>query len=332
MASKSINALLFGLIDYAGLFPPAKLDMKAAAESYARHRRGKHADSLARFICPVSRLGEFAKAAAPHLPNTDAVPADPKRALKAKVVVPAGAALAESPALVQHLDPWTLSALIDGPLESNLRAIAEFNAAHHKNHHSSAVVDTVEIKVTTPDAIDAALDILPEEINPFFEIPHKGDVRTFAAALAGLGLSAKIRTGGTTPDMFPSVEQVADFLLVMHDGNIPFKATAGLHHPIRGTFGLTYEDDSPEGTMHGFVNLFLAATLVHDQGIDRATVIHLLGETDAESFRFTDAHAEWRGMRITTEAIAAARENFALCFGSCSMDDPIVDLAGLGWI
>ena len=53
MASKSINALLFGLIDYAGLFPPAKLDMKAAAESYARHRRGKHTDSLARFICPV---------------------------------------------------------------------------------------------------------------------------------------------------------------------------------------------------------------------------------------------------------------------------------------
>ena len=39
----AIEALLAGLIDYAGLYPPASLDMRAAVENYRKYRGGKHA-------------------------------------------------------------------------------------------------------------------------------------------------------------------------------------------------------------------------------------------------------------------------------------------------
>jgi hypothetical protein len=335
-----MRALLHGLIDYAGLFPPAKLDMAHAVQAFAKERAGRHADALARFICPVSRLGEFAKAAAPLLPNPDAVPARaagrsgkgvPRLQNKARAGGGGGSGVATvAGAPLSHHEPWAVSALIDGPLAANIAAIEEFNAAHHKNHHSSAVVDTVELKVTSVDAVDAALEVLPAELTWFFEVPTTGDVRAFAAALAGTGACAKIRTGGVTADAFPTREQVADFLLIMADSKIAFKATAGLHHPVRAAFPLTYERNAPTGTMHGFLNVFLAAALVFDQSIDRETVVHLLGETVAERFKFDSEGASWRGLKLSTGALARAREGFALCFGSCSFEEPLADLARLG--
>ena len=79
--------------------------------------------------------------------------------------------------------------------------------------------------------------------------------------LAGKGLRAKIRTGGVTPDAFPSAETIAQFIRECRDHRVAFKATAGLHHPLRCVKPLTYEPDAPTGTMHGFLNVFIAAAM-----------------------------------------------------------------------
>ena len=42
----ALTALLSGLVDYAGLFPPARLDMPAAVRAYAGYRQGPHARML----------------------------------------------------------------------------------------------------------------------------------------------------------------------------------------------------------------------------------------------------------------------------------------------
>ena len=64
MVAESATALLSGLIDYAGLFPPASLAMAAAVANYDAYLRGEYSWILGRFIVPVARLEEFEKALA----------------------------------------------------------------------------------------------------------------------------------------------------------------------------------------------------------------------------------------------------------------------------
>ena len=107
---------------------------------------------------------------------------------------------------------------------------------------------------------------------------------------------------------------------------------AGLHHPVRAEFPLTYDDNPPRGVMHGFINVFLAASFVHARALDPDQTIELLNETDAQSFTFTDDAATWRDHTIDTLSIAKARERSALSYGSCSFTEPVEDLKTLGWL
>lgn len=142
---------------------------------------------------------------------------------------------------------------------------------------------------------------------------------------------AKIRTGGLTPDAIPSSEEIADFLHSAAVRRIPFKATAGLHHPIRSLRPLTYSPDSPRAVMHGFVNVFVAAAFAW-LGAERRILVDILDETDASAFRFLDGEMLWRPFGMGTAQIAEARRDFAHSFGSCSFEEPIADLKQLGWL
>ena len=57
------RALLSGMVDYAGLFPPAQLPLEKAVREYAVHLGGAEAWVLGRFIIPAQRLEELE----PHL-------------------------------------------------------------------------------------------------------------------------------------------------------------------------------------------------------------------------------------------------------------------------
>jgi len=142
---------------------------------------------------------------------------------------------------------------------------------------------------------------------------------------------AKIRTGGLTPDSIPASEEIAEFLCDAAERKLAFKATAGLHHPLRSDRPLTYASDAPRAVMHGFVNVFMAAAFAW-HGADRATVLRVLNETDAGAFHFLNDEALWRTRRLTTGQIAASRRDFAHSFGSCSFEEPIADLRRLGWL
>ena len=43
--------------------------------------------------------------------------------------------------------------------------------------------------------------------------------------------SAKLRTGGVVPEAFPKSLDIIRFVRTCAAANVPFKATAGLHHP-----------------------------------------------------------------------------------------------------
>lgn len=136
---------------------------------------------------------------------------------------------------------------------------------------------------------------------------------------------AKIRTGGVKPEAIPSTTEVAAFISTCADLRLPFKATAGLHHPIRAEYALTYETDAPRAVMHGFLNVLMASALAwHGE----RHIEPVLAETDATAFRFDD-QARWRQKSLNEVQIRDARLNFMHSIGSCSFEEPVNELRAL---
>lgn len=270
--------------------------MAEAARRYAAHRASEDAWMLGRFIVPVARLTEFEQSAAEFLPHDGD-------------------------------EPWPLSALIGENLDADIDRIFAFNQAHAEDPAAGlAVVDAIEVRADGPRWVDRAMGIIPEQLTPYFEIPHDSDLRGLITALAGTDARAKVRCGGVTVDMFPSPEHLADFLVLCHAADVAFKATAGLHHPVRAEYPLTYEKDSPRGVMHGFLNLFLAAAFVRRASMTRDDAAELLRETDPKQFRFGEETVSWKQYSVTSALLASVRESFAIGYGSCSFDEPVADL------
>lgn len=303
--TQSARAFLTSLIDYAGLFPPAKLPMATACENFARYLQGEHEWMLGRFICPASRLREMSQAAAAMMPGTYATSGYRE---------------------YSHTDPWVISAVIDGPLEQDLDTIERFCAHHAAEEHGLARVDCIEMKVTDAGQVDAALDVIPASVHPFFEVAIDQDVRGIIAAMAGNQCAAKVRTGGVVSTAFPPADQIAQFMSACVAADVPFKATAGLHHVVRGEQKLTYEKDSASCTMYGFLNVFAAATVARVKKASPAEIAAILSETRLDRFSFSEQGMKVAGIEIDATHIARVRESFALSFGSCSFEEPVQEL------
>jgi hypothetical protein len=291
----ALRALLRESVDYAGLFPPAQLDMPSAVAEYAQHRQGPERWMLARFVVPVARLGELAQAAAPWLPPAEAA------------------------------DPWRLSALVGADVAADAAALARFN----QQHGWGLLIDAVELKAATPQEAKSALAQLPRDLAAYVELPLDGDLDALLAAVKEAGGRAKIRTGGLVPEAIPAPEAVAAFMAACRSAGVPFKATAGLHHPLRSVQPLTYAADAPRGTMHGFLNVFGAAALLR-AGAPAQTAEALLREERAQAFAFDADGLSWDGQRLPAETLAATRRELLMGFGSCSFREPVGDLQALG--
>ena len=288
----SLRALLSDLVDYAGLFPPAGLDMKTAVENYARYLLGEDAWALGRFILPVARFEEFED-------------------------------------VISHIDfpeTWCISALIGTEPEANMRAIGQFNA----KNTNKADVDTIEVKAESGEAIRRIAALVPKPIATYFEIPTPS-AEELLPVIREVGCRAKIRTGGVTQETFPPPDVVTRFLLQVAEHGVPFKATAGLHHPLRCTKPLTYEAGAISGLMHGFLNIFLAATLAK-RGAAEAELLAMIEQCEVTGLRFHDAAVHWHGHSIGTEVIEECRQQFAISFGSCSFEEPMNDLRELKFL
>jgi hypothetical protein len=288
-----LHALLEGVVDYAGLFPPAGLDMRAAVTNYASYLASDDAWMLGRFVLPLARLDEFE-----------------------------GERLAMEG---EHgARRWRLSGLTGGDVMSDVALATEFNS----RGGTGAIVDSLEAKLATVEEVRRLASRLPGDMELYVEIPVADDPAPLVRAIADVGAKAKIRTGGVTPAAFPPSAQIIRFMRRCIEAGTAFKATAGLHHPLRAQYRLTYEPDAPSGTMFGFLNVFLAASLLCAGGSDEDAVA-LLEETSANDLEFSGAEARWRSHRLTTDQLRDARRALARSFGSCSFREPVDDLHAL---
>jgi hypothetical protein len=281
----AIETLLAGLIDYAGLYPPAALDMRTAVRNYLAYQAGRHAFALGRFIVDATRLDEVRDVAGESLPG-----------MPLSVIV------------ASDLSGKT----IEGALHRGFR------------------VESVETRCSDPLAIRRFSEELPLSIDCYFELPIAAACSDAIDAVGSRGAFAKLRMGGVVQDAFPAPDRVAACLQMLAECQVPFKATAGLHHPIRSRRRVSYESDSPSAMMHGFVNLFCAAALARD--FDGEQVDTVLAEEDAAAFRFETDSIGWRSNKSTEEQVSTIRREFFKSFGSCSFEEPMQDLEALGWL
>jgi hypothetical protein len=298
------HVLLHGIVDYAGLFPPASVSLPVAVRNYAHYRASGTGWMLGRFVCPANSLEQFSQVADPFLPRD------------------AGAI------------PWRLTVTGSGNVEADRDAIAAFNVRHRVCFDEcGAIVDAYEMRVDSIDAIERAHATLPDDLETYLEVPLDKEARAFLDAIARCNRRAKVRTGGVVADAFPSSAVLARFLADCVALDVTFKATAGLHHALRAEYPLTYEAGSLSARMFGFLNVFLATALLMS-GAGETEAIAMLEESNPANIVANDLQFAWHGPErihvLDRVLLSALRQRVLVSYGSCSFTEPVEESRRMG--
>jgi hypothetical protein len=284
------EALLSRIIDYAGLFPPASLGMEPAVGKYHQFLEGDGSWMLGGFVVPAQRLVEFSAAF-------------------------------EQVCCDEREHPWTLSVVCAGDNPGDLQLIEDFQ-------QGAAFLSSLETKAATPAIAKEVLERLPAARSRYVEFPP-ARADEMLPVLAEYGARAKIRTGGLTSESVPGVEAVAHFLVACARERVAWKATAGLHHALRGMRELT--PGGSRARMHGFLNVFLAGALAF-VGAGEAAIVRTLQEENPAAFRLDDDVIQWQDQMLISDQLERVRREFAISFGSCSFEEPLADVKAMGWV
>jgi hypothetical protein len=307
------HALLAGLFDYAGLFPPASLPLDEVLAGHVRYRTSGHGWMLGACVLPVAQLDVVSAAHACHLPSG------------------------------QGAIPVRFTVLASGDADQDMRRVSAFNSHHADVANGAAVVDTIELKIAGPEDLRAARTWASRGFDVYCEVPLGTGIEDRLDALAGAGLHAKLRMGGVTSDSIPSPDDVAVFLCGCVARGVVAKATAGLHHVLTGDHALAPGREGGRVRMFGFLNLVLAAGIAEGAGRAAvqspevcATVALLLTITDPPSWA-GHGQIEWRGpqgpvIEGPLEPFAVSGRTLIRSIGTCSFEDPVEDARGVGLI
>jgi hypothetical protein len=300
-----LRALLEGAIDYAGLFPPARLGLDEAVRNYARYRQEADAWMLGRFVIPAARLEEL----------------DPYLEELFSSGPPLGVAVLGRGG--DTMAAWTAG------LREDARAIAAWRMRHGGRVRIGAFETRLAEAASAAPCVKAVAEVLGPTPPAFFEAPVGGGdlpsrLPPLVSDLAVGGAGFKLRCGGLTASAFPNSAHIAFTLRTCREARVPVKLTAGLHHP------LPRFDPGVQATMHGFVNVLAAGVFV-GTGPSDAVLAYLLQDADPPHFSFAGGVA-WRGLTASVAQVALVRREGVLSFGSCSFDEPREDLRALGWL
>lgn len=304
----SLGALLAGAIDYAGMFPPASLSLEQALAEYREHRARPESWMLGRFICPLRQV--------------EALVSDWHAVRDGRLAIVA---------------PWTDQGLSDDAIGqftyvTSLTADGALNTIEFRPRNDEfSDPDRFRFKDDIVRAVQVLMWRIPQRLTIFFELPPNEICRmSRISSYASVGarfdydIGFKLRCGGAEVGAIPSVHDVAMVMSTCRDGGVFWKATAGLHHPIR------HAEPETGILAHGFINLLTAAVMADVHRLDASRIEAILEDDDPWHFRFTNEALTWRELSVTPPQITAARERSLRSFGSCSIEEPWQDLTVLG--
>lgn len=314
------------IIDYAGLFPPARLSLDTAIQNFIQYHRESDSWMLSRFIIPAPQLQELK---------------------------------AYQEELSARREPFGFSVLgkaretTDG-FNEEIESVVQYCLRFHEENGRHIITDVLEIKLpgeaVQANDISMLNELLAETARSvgtsaqlpcyiFYEVvlneSWKKDLETVIRAISNHNkwdagthdsyryAGFKLRCGGEEASMFPSPEQVAYALNNARDHDVPVKCTAGLHHPVR------HFNESVQTKVHGFFNVFGGAMLAHVHDLSDEELEEILREEDPEQFMFSEGAFGWNNLTVSTSKIKELRETSYISYGSCNFDEPREDLRDL---
>ena len=325
----SFEAFMQGLIDYAGLFPPAGLPFEKALDNYINYQDHPSSWILSHFICPVRLL--------PELENCRAILETDNVQLSLSVLPES----AETTRAYLELFERTLQQIFE--FSQKMGRFARIYALEFKispqfmTETSGSALHDFFLKLfdkvyqtgSFPPRLFFELQKSPhwaEQIDDFIE-----EIWSFNEVLKGRKISSadraagiKIRCGGGTAADFPTTEEIARVISACAEKLILFKATAGLHHPMR------HLNASTQQWQHGFFNVFGAALMAYRYPLNTDEILMLLAEKDPKQFVFKGELFAYKNWKLHTAEIQEIRSKYVISFGSCSFDEPRDDLIQLG--
>lgn len=361
----SLRALLHEVVDYAGLFPPARLGMQPAVENYLRYRTEAQAWMLARFVCPCARLEELAS----HCGDPSASRAHGRPRRTRETAEPSS----ESPVLrlsVLGRGGDTAAAFLDSLRIdlSDIQALRERCAGRARvecyeacfpsevlaDRDLSAVIRFV--RSVGQSFVEAGSETMPA----FFELPLSPEVERRLDAITGQLCEYGLAEGQPIRreiDVFghqredahrsPGPRGIAPAGLKLRTGGLDAAAFPAARPvarmivscvaqgvPLKFTAGLHHPlrrfDAGVRAMAHGFLNVFVAAVLARSAALELDDVQAVLEEQDGREFGFDDEYLCWNEAMASLDEIENVRRRLAISFGSCSFDEPREDLKALG--
>jgi hypothetical protein len=282
------STLLQGLLDDASLFPPGNLPMPAAVAAHVRHESAWFSELTGPFVCPETRLPELGRVLT--VANTPWI--------DLSLVVTGGSDAVSAATDAVAADPRLRLRAIEVPAAKDAepaRAVADVAAALDSVPLAGAAgyIEYPLAAIADPDAAGPLLDVADQH-----------------------GYRPKLRTGGITPEAFPSEATLAGCLAAVAGRRIQFKCTAGLHHAVRC-------GDDAGLEQHGFLNVLLA-TSAAASGAPVSEIAAILGQRDRAAIAAAVGS-------LDGETAAEIRWLFT-SFGTCSIDEPVADLVSLGLV
>lgn len=293
MSTGRVPTLFRRLADDAALFPPGNAPMPVAVAEHRIHRTAPYADLVGPLLCPASRLDELLVEVGDEEPP-----------VAVGLIGDRGPAHLAEAATAALTDPRVVLVQLECPIPAGQKD-----------------------QEVVPPAVGLAFDLLAVDpahrTDCFVEVPRRHGWLAVPSALGGMGdadrvVGAKLRTGGTSADAFPSDRELADFVAAATRADRPFKLTAGLHHAVRHT------DPATGFEHHGYLNVLAAVVAAVDPATAGADPVDLIAERDPEPLRALVAAALDRPDRA-----GRARARFR-SYGTCSIAEPLADLVRLG--
>ena len=301
MPDTALRTLLAGSIDYAGLFPPAGLDMAASVRQYADYRSHPDAWALGRFVVPAARLSELEQEAALFAPAS-------------QPPSPAGS----------NAEPWRLSALLGTDALRELEALGEFNC-----RHAAAGAPALSADVSRPAPIrwrPLTVCSPPSRAGPRRTSRSRSTPtpparrRDRQARRPGQGADGRhnpggVPVGGVRRPLPPRLHRRRCAL--QGDRRAASPTPRRVPVDLRGRQPARHHVRLPQR----LPRRRLPAPRAGGRGRRPAA-----GRALRRGLRFAGDAVEWRGHRLDQGAIAAARATGIVAFGSCSFTEPVGEL------